>query len=582
MSMPHEVPVENGRDSTRTFQADSDNNCFPPHRRLYEDNLYRLDVLKITADLATARVAFRSVKPTSDTPSSHVTTTLVSLQAPQVKESSCDIPANMESLKEDSRDALGDESRCKYAMAKGELSGIVSGPNRDAVYPTKSEKQDHSREDKIRGARDDERILKLSPAKLYELTSSPRAFSLHVSEAALPNPMLPLAAEASKKVNYRSNGTASEFHLSDEETLKPVGRKRSDSAVAGTSPWTDSMGMYPLMSSAGQFSSVERPQNPSRALSTPVLDRRQSSGKPPSTIQSLMSQQQPNKPLPAPLEVGTARVAANPQVQDEYILSPMPPSIPMPPLSFPAYLHLELSSNRPPPRYIYRSATIEFPYESSGVKIERLLNFLLLPPQLEQVLWFGAIACLDAWLYTFTILPLRFLKALLILASFWGHNLARETKFISHFIYSGMGRLWRRGFGGSNSSPAAKSVFTDSLLPSKMVAKPQSPPASHAAEIPSTTRSHPDASRHRPRGTGARHRRTKSEPSALLPSHKADLMKGLLIILSCTILMYFDASMMYHSIRGQAAIKLYVIYNVLEVRYFFTNHSHVLVTYAAM
>ncbi|GAB7363454.1 hypothetical protein MBLNU230_g3727t1 [Neophaeotheca triangularis] len=29
--------------------------------------------------------------------------------------------------------------------------------------------------------------------------------------------------------------------------------------------------------------------------------------------------------------------------------------------------------------------------------------------------------------------------------------------------------------------------------------------------------------------------------------------------------MYFDASRMYHSIRGQAAIKLYVIYNVLEV-----------------
>lgn len=29
--------------------------------------------------------------------------------------------------------------------------------------------------------------------------------------------------------------------------------------------------------------------------------------------------------------------------------------------------------------------------------------------------------------------------------------------------------------------------------------------------------------------------------------------------------MWFDASRMYHSIRGQAAIKLYVIYNVLEV-----------------
>jgi hypothetical protein len=50
-----------------------------------------------------------------------------------------------------------------------------------------------------------------------------------------------------------------------------------------------------------------------------------------------------------------------------------------------------------------------------------------------------------------------------------------------------------------------------------------------------------------------------------MPSHKADILKGLLVIASCAILMRFDASKMYHGIRGQAAIKLYVIYNVLEV-----------------
>jgi hypothetical protein len=582
MSMPHEVPVENGRDSRIAFQVDNDNNSFPLRRSRYEDKLYQLDVLNPTADLTSARVILRSVQLASDSLSSHATATLDSSQAPQVQETNHDMAANMESLKEDSRDTMGDESRGKYAMAQGELSGILSGPNREAVYPSNDEKQDHSSENKTRGARDDETILKLSPAKLYELTSSPKALSLHVSEAALPNPMSPPAARAPKKINYRSNGITSEFHMSEKDSLKPVSRKRSDSAAAMASPPTDSMGSYPRMSSPGQISSVERPQNPSRALSTPALDRRQSSSKPPSTIQSGMSQQQPNKPFPVPLEVGTARVAAKPRVQDENLPSPMPPSIPMPPLSFPAYLYLELSSHRPPPHYIYQSATSELPYESSGVKIERLLNFLLLPPQLEQVLWFGAIACLDAWLYTFTILPLRFLKALFILTSFWGHNLMRETKFISQFIYSGMGRLWRRGFGGSDTSPAAKSIFTNSLLPSKMVVEPQSPPASHAAEPPSATGSNPGASRLRLRGTGARDRRTKSQPSALLPSHKADLIKGLLIVLSCTILMYFDASMMYHSIRGQAAIKLYVIYNVLEVRCFFTNHSHDLVTYAAM
>jgi hypothetical protein len=36
-------------------------------------------------------------------------------------------------------------------------------------------------------------------------------------------------------------------------------------------------------------------------------------------------------------------------------------------------------------------------------------------------------------------------------------------------------------------------------------------------------------------------------------------------VTSCFILLRFDASKMYHNIRGQSAIKLYVIYNVLEV-----------------
>jgi hypothetical protein len=54
-------------------------------------------------------------------------------------------------------------------------------------------------------------------------------------------------------------------------------------------------------------------------------------------------------------------------------------------------------------------------------------------------------------------------------------------------------------------------------------------------------------------------------PSALLPDDKADILTGLLMIATCCVLMYFDASRMYHWIRGQAAIKLYVIYNVLEV-----------------
>ncbi|CAG8538909.1 3330_t:CDS:1 [Funneliformis caledonium] len=48
-------------------------------------------------------------------------------------------------------------------------------------------------------------------------------------------------------------------------------------------------------------------------------------------------------------------------------------------------------------------------------------------------------------------------------------------------------------------------------------------------------------------------------------SQKCDLLKGLLIILVCLALQNVEASQIYHIIRGQSAIKLYVIFNVLEI-----------------
>ena len=237
----------------------------------------------------------------------------------------------------------------------------------------------------------------------------------------------------------------------------------------------------------------------------------------------------------------------------------MPSILPVPPLSFPTYLQLELSSDRPSALYLHRSAASDFPYESAKVKFERLLNFLLLPPILEQVLWFGAIACLDAWLYTFTILPLRFFKAIWILTQWLGENAAREVNDLGSFVYSGVGRLWQRRRQSSNTGSRRPSIAIGdhSRRPSVADIAAESTPRlnGHATPGPPKKR----------KTYGLRHRRTRSTPSELLPNHKADILQGLLIAISCTILMWFDASRMYHSIRGQAAIKLYVIYNVLEV-----------------
>ena len=54
--------------------------------------------------------------------------------------------------------------------------------------------------------------------------------------------------------------------------------------------------------------------------------------------------------------------------------------------------------------------------------------------------------------------------------------------------------------------------------------------------------------------------------SPLPPSQKADILRTLLLLASIVMLAPLtDASKIYHSIRGQDTIKLYVIFNALEV-----------------
>lgn len=51
----------------------------------------------------------------------------------------------------------------------------------------------------------------------------------------------------------------------------------------------------------------------------------------------------------------------------------------------------------------------------------------------------------------------------------------------------------------------------------------------------------------------------------LKPAEVCDLLKGFLLIV-CTILMcYIDTNMMYHLVKSQSVMKLYIFYNMLEV-----------------
>lgn len=51
----------------------------------------------------------------------------------------------------------------------------------------------------------------------------------------------------------------------------------------------------------------------------------------------------------------------------------------------------------------------------------------------------------------------------------------------------------------------------------------------------------------------------------LTPGHVYDLMRFVIGCFSCWILSFIDASILYHFIKGQAVIKLYVIFNAIEI-----------------
>uniref|UniRef100_A0A3P8PNH6 Transmembrane anterior posterior transformation 1a n=1 Tax=Astatotilapia calliptera TaxID=8154 RepID=A0A3P8PNH6_ASTCA len=110
---------------------------------------------------------------------------------------------------------------------------------------------------------------------------------------------------------------------------------------------------------------------------------------------------------------------------------------------------------------------------------ERVYTCMRIPKELEKLMIFGFFLCVDAFLYVFTLLPLRVLLALLRLFT-----------------------LPCCGFSGSR---------------------------------------------------------------LLQPAQVCDMLRGLILVLCFSMMHYVDYSMMYHLIRGQSVIKLYIIYNMLEV-----------------
>ena len=62
----------------------------------------------------------------------------------------------------------------------------------------------------------------------------------------------------------------------------------------------------------------------------------------------------------------------------------------------------------------------------------------------------------------------------------------------------------------------------------------------------------------------------------LFPAEIIDLLKGFIIGLSVYVMSYIDTSMMYHLIKSQSVIKLYLFYNMLEASTHYPLLTHLL------
>ncbi|KAF3050445.1 hypothetical protein E8E11_009275 [Didymella keratinophila] len=401
------------------------------------------------------------------------------------------------------------------------------------------------------------KVLKLSPSQIQELTSEPASIPIR---AATPIPEDALESETpgedESSDGHRVLGVVLERPIQLKDMRSTSGEKQQRSS---RSPQRRPEKEIVVLKTPATELRHGRPGLNSRSATTPVIRRMDSSTR--ARAQTTQTHERDGRD-----ERRLEKLAPSPLVEPA-------PALPLPPMSMPTFLSLELSADRPSPLYIYRPSNDDFPYESSAIKYERLLNFLQIPFQVEGVLAFGALACLDAWMHVMTILPLRFLLAAGVLVKWWGSVIVKEFRDLSAFIYSGLPRVWQRRRNPLDTptpaaTPADEFPPTLSRRPSGNVSQSVNSALARQNGEMVTTFKFPDLKEPKPkrsRNSRFRHRRTKSTPSLLLPNHKADILKGLLVVASCFVLMRFDASRMYHGVRGQSAIKLYVIYNLLEV-----------------
>lgn len=246
--------------------------------------------------------------------------------------------------------------------------------------------QGHTRDGKRRrsignlGFPTTEKVLKLSPAKIEELTSSPTSLPLRtaspIQEDISPIPTSPvdgIQARSPKACGDRAKTVGGSIGRPE---VDGIGVKDSAAVVKNEE------GVAEIFA-AGSPLAAPRPVRPNlseRAASMPVVARRRRpsikvQGGAPDGREHEASRTLPTLSLKA-LKEGVCNDSADTKrpPMPEPASSPMPTTLPIPPLSIATYLQLELSSDGPSALYIHRSVTADIPYEASKIKFERLLN----------------------------------------------------------------------------------------------------------------------------------------------------------------------------------------------------------------
>jgi len=157
------------------------------------------------------------------------------------------------------------------------------------------------------------------------------------------------------------------------------------------------------------------------------------------------------------------------------------------------------------------SGSLEEALAAAG-KRRAVYNFVQVPLKLERLLALGVLVCADEFLSVFTLLPLRVVAAVSSAVAAAGRWLARRLRSLRATHHRGWAPV------------------------------PTPPPASAAA---------------RRRAAAARTRRVVGAA--------VDIVHLSLLVATAATLFAIDISRVYHSIRGQSVIKLYVVFNVMEI-----------------